>query len=139
MILQTVDKHKGVTISSKKNRLETRDLQLKQELRVALKSSIYRIISTYGNHLNSISLPAEHKKKIASYKMFQEGQKIKIFNTKIRISLFFISLMKEISIYLDDKMHFFGQIVADDYLGRKVALQNDTLKKIEMSDFAQKS
>ena len=59
-----MDKHKGVTISSKKNRLETRDLQLKQELRAALKSSIYRIISTYGDHLDSLPLPIEHQKKI---------------------------------------------------------------------------
>ena len=59
VIFQTVDKHKGVTISSKKNRLETRDLQLKQELRAVLKSSIYRIISTYGDHLDSLPLPTE--------------------------------------------------------------------------------
>ena len=72
VIFQTVDKHKGVTISSKKNRLETRDLQLKQELRAVLKSSIYRIISTYGDHLDSLPLPTEHQKKIGNYKNFQE-------------------------------------------------------------------
>merc|ERR1719273_2923959 len=72
VLQKTVDKHKGVTISSKKNRLETRDLQLKQELRAALKSSIYRIISTYGDHLDSLPLPMEHQKKINNYKHFQE-------------------------------------------------------------------
>jgi nucleoporin NDC1 len=72
VLQKTVDKHKGVTISSKKNRLETRDLQLKQELRAALKSSIYRIISTYGDHLDSLPLPTEHQKKINNYKHFQE-------------------------------------------------------------------
>jgi len=72
VLQKTVDKHKGVTISSKRNRLETRDLQLKQELRASLKSSIYRIISTYGDHLDSLPLPSEHQKKINNYKHFQE-------------------------------------------------------------------
>jgi len=54
VLQKTVDKHKGVTISSKKNRLETRDLQLKQELRAVLKSSIYRKIleNFYFSKLN---------------------------------------------------------------------------------------
>ena len=42
---QTINKHKGVTITSRKNRFETRDQQLKQDLRTALKSSIYRIFN----------------------------------------------------------------------------------------------
>ena len=71
--LQTVDKHKGVTISSKKNRSETRDLQLKQELRTVIKSSIYRIISTFGDHLDSLPISNEWHKKINNYKLFQEG------------------------------------------------------------------
>ena len=71
--LQTVDKHKGVTISSKKNRSETRDLQLKQELRTAIKSSIYRIISTFGDHLDSLPISNEWHKKINNYKLFHEG------------------------------------------------------------------
>ena len=71
--LQTVDKHKGVTISSKKNRSETRDLQLKQELRTAIKSSIYRIISTFGDHLDSLPISSEWHKKINNYKLFHEG------------------------------------------------------------------
>ena len=71
--LQTVDKHKGVTISSKKNRSETRELQLKQELRTAIKSSIYRIISTFGDHLDSLPISSEWHKKINNYKLFHEG------------------------------------------------------------------
>ena len=73
LFLQTVDKHKGVTISSKKNRSETRDLQLKQELRTVIKSSIYRIISTFGDHLDSLPISNEWHKKINNYKLFQEG------------------------------------------------------------------
>ena len=46
--------------------------KLKQELRAVLKSSIYRIISTYGDHLDSLPLPTEHQKKIGNYKNFQE-------------------------------------------------------------------
>lgn len=70
---QTIDKHKGVTITSRKNRFETRDLQLKQELRIALKSSIYKIVSSYGDHLDSVPLPGEWQKKVHNFRLFQEG------------------------------------------------------------------
>jgi hypothetical protein len=70
---QTVEKHKGMTVTSRKNRFETRDLQLKQELRVAIKSSIYRVTEAYGVHLENINLPNEAQKKINNYKMFLEG------------------------------------------------------------------
>ena len=69
---QTINKHKGVTITSRKNRFETRDQQLKQDLRTALKSSIYRIVNAYGDHLDSISIPTEWHKKLHSYKVFHE-------------------------------------------------------------------
>ena len=71
-IPQTINKHKGVTITSRKNRFETRDQQLKQELRTSLKSSIYRIVNAYGDHLDSISIPTEWHKKLHSYKTFHE-------------------------------------------------------------------
>jgi len=69
---KTINKHKGVTITSRKNRFETRDQQLKQELRTSLKSSIYRIVNAYGDHLDSISIPTEWHKKLHSYKTFHE-------------------------------------------------------------------
>ena len=71
-IPQTINKHKGVTITSRKNRFETRDQQLKQELRTSLKSSIYRIVNAYGDHLDSISIPTEWHKKLHSYETFHE-------------------------------------------------------------------
>ena len=70
-IPQTINKHKGVTITSRKNRFETRDQQLKQELRTSLKSSIYRIVNAYGDHLDSISILTEwHKKLHIARKLF---------------------------------------------------------------------
>ena len=41
-LFQTLERHKGLTATARKNRFETRDLQLKQDLRVTLKSSLYR-------------------------------------------------------------------------------------------------
>ncbi len=43
-----------MTVTARKNRFETRDLQLKQELRVAIKQSIYRICVAFGDLLDNI-------------------------------------------------------------------------------------
>jgi len=72
-LLQTLERHKGLTATARKNRFETRDLQLKQDLRVTLKSSLYRITVTFGDHLNALDLPAEHKNRLANYHSFKEG------------------------------------------------------------------
>lgn len=69
---QTVERHKGVTVTAKKNRFEP-FLQLKQELRVAIKSSLYRITVAFGDHLNSVALPLEYQKRISNYQNFLEG------------------------------------------------------------------
>jgi len=72
-LLQTLERHKGLTATARKNRFETRDLQLKQDLRVTLKSSLYRITVTFGESLNSLDLPNEHKARLANYQSFKEG------------------------------------------------------------------
>ena len=73
LTLQTLERHKGLTATARKNRFETRDLQLKQDLRVALKSSLYRITVTFGDSLNTLDLPAEHRARLANYQSFREG------------------------------------------------------------------
>ena len=70
---QTLERHKGLTATARKNRFETRDLQLKQDLRVALKSSLYRITVTFGDSLNTLDLPTEHRASLANYQSFREG------------------------------------------------------------------
>jgi len=72
-LLQTLERHKGLTATARKNRFETRDLQLKQDLRVALKSSLYRITVTFGDSLNTLDLPTEHRARLANYQSFREG------------------------------------------------------------------
>ena len=74
LYLQTVDRQKGLASSSaKKNRCETRDQQLKYELRTTIKAAIYRIVLAFGPHIEQVPLPAEHEKRIKSFANFMEG------------------------------------------------------------------
>ena len=74
LLQQTVERHrKGTTATARKNRFETRDLQLKQELRVALKSSLFRICVAFGEHLDALPLAPELRKKINNYQSFAEA------------------------------------------------------------------
>jgi nucleoporin NDC1 len=74
LLQQTVEKHrKGATATARKNRFETRDLQLKQELRIALKSSLFRICVVFGEHLDALPLAADLRKRIMNYQSFAEG------------------------------------------------------------------
>ena len=71
---QTVERHrKGSTATARKNRFETQDLQLKQELRVALKSSLFRICVAFGEHLEALPLPPELRQRLHSYQTFAEA------------------------------------------------------------------
>ncbi len=71
---QTVDRQKGlVSSSAKKNRCETRDQQLKYELRTSIKAAIYRIVLAFGPHIQEIPLPPEHEKRIQTFVNFMEG------------------------------------------------------------------
>jgi len=74
LLQQTLEKHrKGATATARKNRFETRDLQLKQELRIALKSSLFRICVVFGEHLEALPLAADLRKRIMNYQSFAEG------------------------------------------------------------------
>lgn len=71
---QVVDRQKGLASSSaKKNRCETRDQQLKYELRSTIKSALYRIVLAFGSHISDVPLPAEHGKRISNFLNFMEG------------------------------------------------------------------
>ncbi|TRY70595.1 hypothetical protein TCAL_07327 [Tigriopus californicus] len=70
---QTVERYKGLSVSCKQapaNKI--RDIQLKQELRSAVKTSIYRITNAFGSHVSAISVPAEFQQKLDNYTRFQE-------------------------------------------------------------------
>ena len=74
MLQQTVEKHrKGATATARKNRFETRDLQLKQELRVALKSSLFRICVIFGDHLDALPIAPELRNRLNNYQTFSEA------------------------------------------------------------------
>ena len=74
LLQKTVEKHrKGATATARKNRFETRDLQLKQELRVALKSSLFRICVAFGEHLLALPISLELRKKLSNYQSFAEA------------------------------------------------------------------
>lgn len=70
---QTVERYKGLSMSCKHapaNKI--RDIQLKQELRSAIKTSIYRITNAFGSHVSAISVPGEFQQKLDNYTRFQE-------------------------------------------------------------------
>ena len=74
LLQQTVEKHrKGATATARKNRFETRDLQLKQELRVALKSSLFRICVVFGEYLDSLAIAPELRNRLNNYQTFSEA------------------------------------------------------------------
>jgi len=72
-LLQTLERFKGLTATARKNRFETRDLQLKQDLRVTLKAAIYRICVNFGDHIHALDLPVEHKMRLNNFQTFKEG------------------------------------------------------------------
>ncbi len=67
-----MERHKGLTANLKRGRSEVRDAQLKQELRGAVRTSIYRIVAAFGEHISAVQMPADVKQKIDSYKNFLE-------------------------------------------------------------------
>ena len=74
LLQQTVEKHrKGATATARKNRFETRDLQLKQELRVALKSSLFRICVVFGEHLDALPIAQDLRNRLNNYQTFAEA------------------------------------------------------------------
>jgi nucleoporin NDC1 len=71
---QTVERHKGLTTNLKKPpRSDIRDVELKLELKCAIKTSLYRITTSFGEHISAVPLAPEFKQKIENYKMFLEG------------------------------------------------------------------
>ncbi len=88
---QTVERHKGLTTSLKKTSSaaagagqsagsaapkknnDLRDVELKQELRSAVKTSLYRISVSFGEHLAAVPLMPEHKQKMENFRLFLEG------------------------------------------------------------------
>lgn len=68
-----MERYKGLSMSCKHapaNKI--RDIQLKQELRSAIKTSIYRITNAFGSHVSAISVPGEFQQKLDNYTRFQE-------------------------------------------------------------------
>jgi len=72
--MQSVDRQKVLPPTSmKRGRVETRDQQLKQELRSSIKTAIYRIICAYGDSILEIPIPQEHRKRVLNYLHFKEA------------------------------------------------------------------
>lgn len=78
-----MERHKGLTAPHHRSKgrfseplaeEEGRDHQLKQELRVSVRTSLYRICTTFGDHILAVPLSSEHKQKLESYKNFTEGR-----------------------------------------------------------------
>jgi hypothetical protein len=62
-----------LTVSLKNSKYDIRDIQLKQELKCAIKTSIYRICLTFGDSVTGIQLPQEFKVKLENFRNFLEG------------------------------------------------------------------
>ena len=78
---QTVERHrKGSTATARKNRFETQDLQLKQELRVALKSSLFRICVAFGG-ISSMS-SFDNKSSSAPFLLLLPSLRVSIVSDK---------------------------------------------------------
>ena len=69
---QTVERHKGLTTSLKRSNFEIRDVQLKQELRDAIKTALFRTCAAYGDSLRAIRLPDDVSKQLINYTQFIE-------------------------------------------------------------------
>lgn len=59
--------------SARKNRCESRDQQLKYELRAAIKTALYRITIKFGDHLSAVPVPPEFDKRVSNFLHFMEG------------------------------------------------------------------
>lgn len=73
---QTVERHKGLTTNLKKPAARDNDvidIELKLELRCAIKTSLYRICNAFGDHISAVQLAPEFKQKIENYRTFLEG------------------------------------------------------------------
>ncbi|KAH0618595.1 hypothetical protein JD844_017954 [Phrynosoma platyrhinos] len=76
--VQVVDKHfKLPHVSSKPPRIsgnlaDTSYKTLRFALRASLKTAIYRITTTFGEHLNAVQVSSEHKKKLQQFLEFKE-------------------------------------------------------------------
>ena len=69
-----MEKHKGLLLSVHQDgSRDLRDVQLKQELRSALKTSIYLVCNAFGDHISEVPMAQEHRQKIESFKNFMEG------------------------------------------------------------------
>uniref|UniRef100_A0A8D0DX13 Nucleoporin NDC1 n=1 Tax=Salvator merianae TaxID=96440 RepID=A0A8D0DX13_SALMN len=75
---EVVDKHfKLPHVSSKPPRVsgslaDTSYKTLRFGLRAALETAIYRITTTFGEHLNAVQISAEHKKRLQQFLEFKE-------------------------------------------------------------------
>ncbi len=71
--MQTVERHKGLVANLRRPRAEIRDVQLKQELRSAVKTSLYRITGAFGEHISAVQMAPELKRKVENYKNYLEA------------------------------------------------------------------
>ena len=70
---QVMERHKGLATSLKRDKYSIRDVQLKQELRDCVRTSLYKLCTSYGDSLKSIPLPNEDMvKNLLSYKQSLE-------------------------------------------------------------------
>uniref|UniRef100_A0A8D0L974 Nucleoporin NDC1 n=1 Tax=Sphenodon punctatus TaxID=8508 RepID=A0A8D0L974_SPHPU len=75
---EVVDKHFKLPHASSKppripgSLLDTSYKTLRFALRASLKTAIYRITTTFGEHLNAVQVSAEHKKRLQQFLEFKE-------------------------------------------------------------------
>ncbi|XP_043346914.1 nucleoporin NDC1 isoform X2 [Dermochelys coriacea] len=75
---EVVDKHFKLPHASSKpprisgSLMDTSYKTLRFALRASLKTSIYRVTTTFGEHLNAVQVSAEHKKRLQQFLEFKE-------------------------------------------------------------------
>jgi len=70
---QNIDRCRGQGVVYRKKTAGLPDIHLKQELKCAVKSAIFRIVLTFGDHILSVPLSSEFKQKIQNYQNFLEA------------------------------------------------------------------
>lgn len=75
---EAVDRHFKLPHASSKPARCTNSMEdftyktLRFALRATLKTAIYRITTTFGNHLNAVQMSAEHRKRLQQFLEFKE-------------------------------------------------------------------
>jgi len=70
---QNIDRCRGQGIVYRKKTADLPDIHLKQELRCAVKSAIFRIVIAFQEHILAVPVSSEFKQKIKNYQQFLEA------------------------------------------------------------------